>query len=148
MNTAALHTELTTDPVSVGYASALAAGNDNDCAALLNAQTGVGAATISLPSLTHDEFAMMIAPAVFALGQATSALQTKWTPMLNLVSGVQTIQLNATIMGLLNQLVTDGLLTAAELSAGITRTGSRAEVLLGVGAVVTPYDITVAMGRA
>lgn len=147
MDTAALHAELTTDPMSVGYASALSAGNDAHCAAMLNALTGPGAGNVTLSSMSHDEFALMIAPAVFALGQSTQTLQTKWTPMLNLISGVTTVDLNPSILGIVGQLVTDGLMAQAQIDDGITRPGSRAEILWGVGTVVQWIDVAHAMGR-
>ncbi len=149
MDYTALKTELTTDPKSLGYAPLLTATNDAGCAALLNATTGNGAATVNLPSLTHDQFALLIAPVVMSLGSATTALQTKWTPMLNLISGIQSVTLNSTILGMINALSSDfpTELTAAQITSATTKTGSRAEVLFGVGTVIQWTDIAHAMGR-
>ncbi|WP_297478425.1 hypothetical protein [Ferrovum sp.] len=83
-----LNSELTTDPQKIGYATPLAATNDNAVAVLINAITGPGAATITIPSLTHDELATLIAPVVMAIGSASSALQAQWNPMLALISGI------------------------------------------------------------
>lgn len=142
---AALKTELYTDPKSMNYAAQ--SGNDAVIAGLLNAFTGPGAETITLPYLSHDDFAVMIAPAVMALGSATTTLQTKWTPMLNLISGTQRVTLSARNMGMLNGLVTDGLLAATDITAGTTRIGSRAEVLYGAGTIAEWQDIARAEGR-
>jgi hypothetical protein len=149
MDYTALKTELTTDPKSLGYAPLLTATNDAGCAALLNATTGNGAATVNLPSLTHDQFALLIAPVVMALGSATTALQTKWTPMLQLLGGVQTVMLNQTVMGLINALSAGfpTQLPASAITAATTKTGSRAEVLFGAGTVIQWTDIAHAMGR-
>jgi hypothetical protein len=145
----ALNSELTTDPKGVGYATPLAATNDNAVAALLNVITGPGAATITIPSLTHDEFATLIAPVVMALGSASAALQAQWTPMLNLISGINVFQTTAQNMAMLNALSSDfpNQLPASAITAATTRIGSRAEVLWGVGTVINWIDIAHAMGR-
>jgi hypothetical protein len=144
----ALKSEISTDPKAIGYAAQITVENDNGVANLINALTGAGAVTITLQTMTHDAFAMMIAPAVMALGTATAALNTKWTPLLNLVSGITTVHLTPTVFGMVNGLVTDALLTAAAVTAGTTRTGSRAEVLWGEGTVIGWRDVAAAYGRA
>ncbi|GBL46222.1 hypothetical protein SFMTTN_2035 [Sulfuriferula multivorans] len=149
LSDAQLNTELTTDPMALGYAPYVTAGNDNECAALINALTGPGAATISLPSISHDTFALLIAPVVMALSGATTALQAKWTPMLNLIIGVTVVTLDATVLGLLSALSMDfpTYLPTASITAATSRIGSRAEVLWGSGASVQPIDVQHAMGR-
>ncbi len=143
----ALKTELESDPKMMGFAPNLADTNDAANAALLNALTGPGAQVQPLQFRTHDQFALMIAPAVMALGMAATALQTKWTPMLHLLSGVQNVALDATIMLMLNALVTDGLMTASQVTAGTTKMCSRAEVLFGIGTIAQWQDVAKAMGR-
>ena len=64
MDYAALKTELTTDPKGLGYAASLASTNDVATAVLINATTGPGAAVVPLVSLSHDDFALLIAPVV------------------------------------------------------------------------------------
>lgn len=144
-----LHAELTTDPIALGYAPYVAAGNDNQCAAIINALTGPGTASIALPSMTHDEFALLIAPVVMALGGSTAALQAKWTPMLNLISGVSVVVLNSTVMGMLSALSADfpAQLPTSSITAATTRIGSRAEVRWGAGTMPQPIDVQHAMGR-
>jgi hypothetical protein len=149
MDYAALKTELTTDPKGIGYATPLAATNDNAVAALINATTGPGSGTITLPSLTHDEFAMLIAPVVMAIGGSSAALQATWYPMLNLISGISIVQTTTQNMGMLGALSSafPTQLPASAITAATTRIGSRAEVLWGAGTVIQWQDIATAMGR-
>jgi hypothetical protein len=144
-----LNSELTADPKGLGYSTPLAATNDNAVAALLNATTGAGAATITIPSLTHDEFATLIAPVVMAIGSASAALQAQWTPMLNLISGISIVQTTTQNMGMLGALSSafPTQLPASAITAATTRIGSRAEVLWGVGTVINWIDVAKAMGR-
>lgn len=148
MDYAALKTELTTDPKAIGYASQLNI-SDIAVAAMLNATTGNGAATVNLPSIAHDDLAILIAPVVMALSTATAALQAQWGPMLQLIGGIQSVALNAQNLGMLNALSADfpTQLPASAVTAATTRMGSRAEVLFGVGTVVSWTDIAKAMGR-
>ena len=141
---ASLKTELDTDPKAIGYAQQV--GNDAVIAGMLNSLTAPGAETITLPVMTHDQFAALIAPAVMELGSST-AMQTKWNPMLTLASSAQNVGTTPQNMGLLNALVADGLMTAEQVTAGTTRIGSRAEVLYGAGTVIEWQDIARAEGR-
>lgn len=149
MDYAALHTEITTDPLAVGYASPLAAMNDNAVAALLNAVTGVGAATITLLSLSHDALATLIAPVTMNLSIASTILQTKWAPMLTLIGGISSFQTTPQNMGMLNALSADfpTQLPANAITAATTRIGSRAEILFGVNTIIDWQYVAVAMGR-
>ena len=135
--------------MGLGYAPSLASTNDIVTASLINATTGKGAAVVALPSLSHDEFAMLIAPVGMGLSTATTTLQAKWSPMLQLFGGVQTVNLTPQIMGMLDDLSTDfpTPLPAATVTASTTKEGSRAEVLWGAGTVVQWQDIAIAMGR-
>ena len=69
--------------------------------------------------------------------------------MLQLLGGVQTVNLTPQIMGMLDDLSTDfpTPLPAATVTASTTKEGSRAEVLWGAGTVVQWQDIAIAMGR-
>lgn len=144
-----LNSELVNDPMKIGYATPLAATNDNQVAALINATTGPGAATITIPSLTHDDLATLIAPVVMAMSSASSALQAQWTPMLALITGINVFQTTAQNLGMLNQLSADfpTQLPASAITAATTRIGSRAEVLWGAGTIIQWRDIANSMGR-
>lgn len=143
MDITALKAELTTDPKGLGYGPNLTSTNDVANAVLINSLTGPGAASITLPSLSHDELTVLIAPVVMALGSATVALQDKWNPMLNLISGVSAFQTIPQNLGMLNALSADfpTQLPTSAITAATTRIGSRAEVLFGAGTVVTWYYI-------
>jgi len=154
MDYAALYTELTTDPAAVGYASAVTAGNDNACAALLNAPS---AAVVTLTSIGKGALLRGIIPALDQLASGvdvnasalTAQIQSKWNNRFAaLRAGDDVIALDAPLMVMLGQLVTDNIVTQAVIDAFSKRTGSRAEVLFGAGTVVQPHDVTVAMGRA
>ncbi len=149
MDYIALKTELTTDPKGLGYAANLATTNDIANAALYNSTTGPGAQVLTLPSLTHDEFAMLIAPVVMALSTATTALQAQWTPMLQLIGGVQTVVLNTQTLGIINALSADfsTQLPDSAVTAATTKMCSRCEVQNGVGVVAQWQDIAKATGR-
>ena len=149
MDYSALKTELTTDPKGLGYAASLASTNDVQTAALINAATGPGAAVVPLVSLSHGDFAMLIAPVVMGLSTATAALQAKWAPMLQLLGGVNTVNLTSEVMGMLDDLSTDfpTPFPASAVTAATTKEGSRAEVLWGAGTVISWQDVAIAMGR-
>ena len=145
---AALTSELTNDPLKIGYSAELNI-SDIAVAGMLNATTGNGAATVNLPSLSHDDFVILIAPVVMNLSAATAALQAQWTPMLNLISGVSNITLDTQNMGMLNALSADfpNQLTASAITAATTRMGSRAEILFGIGTTIAWQDVAQALGR-
>ena len=142
-----LNIELTTDPAKVGYANTLPTSSIAT-AALGNAQNSVNG-TGTYPSLTHDQFALMIAPVVMELGSSTTALQAKWTPMLQLIGGVSTVLLTPAILGMINALSADfpAQLPASAIAAITTRPLSRFEALWGFGTTVTFQQIDQAMGR-
>lgn len=140
-----LHTELTTDPLAVGYAAHLNI-SDNAVADLLNATTGPGAASITIPQFTKEQFATGVLPAVQALPLATAAIQAKWTPMLNVALAMNTLYY-ATTAPLLAGLVADGLMSAVQVDAFTKRAGSRAEALFGYGTQIVWQDVARAMGR-
>ena len=141
-----LKTELTTDPKGVGYSQPLAATNDNAVAALLNATTGPGALTLTIQTYTKEQFLTGIMPAIEALGTATAALQAKYQPILQVTLSVSTI-LYAVAQPILTSLISDGLLTQAEVTAFTTRQGSSMERLYGAGTVAAWTDVAKAMGR-
>ena len=146
---AELNTELTTDPKGLGYAANITSTNDAANAALINATTGPGAATVTLPSITRDQLAELIAPVVLAFSSASAAVQAQWQPMLTLIDGISTFNCTAANLGMLTELSAafPNQLTAAQIAAATTRMGSRAEVLWGVGTYVSWQQIAAALGR-
>lgn len=132
-NYVALKNELNTDPKGLGYAALLAKGADTDLANLLNATTGNGAGQVSQGIVSRNTFLHSILPAAGALrsGAITADVKSWWQDcVLRFVESADAIDTaDAGVQGLLSQAVADGILTAAQQTAALTRTGSRAEVI-------------------
>ena len=130
---AALHTELTTDPVSMGYLPLVQKANDQAVADLINSLTSPGVASIFRNDVKPPEVLNAIVAADFAAMTqlAVSQLQLFLSqPFLDAtLSNTRTIFLN---------IFTGMSATRTALSAVFQRNGSRAEVLWGAGFVVTP----------
>ena len=155
MDYAALKSEITTDPKALGYAPLINV-SDNGIAGLLNSLTGLGAETINLLTQTKGAILRGIIPALDQLASGltlsnspiTSQTAQKWANRFSaLRSGDGVLALDANFMGLLGQMVTDGLITQPAIDAFTTRTGSRAEVLWGAGTVIQPDYVAKALGR-
>jgi hypothetical protein len=155
MNTAQLHAELTADPLALGYAAQLNI-SDNAIAAMLNATTGAGAAVISLTTQSKANILTGLIPALDQLATGvgyagtviTPAIDRKWTQRFTaLRAGNDQIDLTPQFMGMLGQLVSDGIIPQPYIDAFTVRVGSRAEVLWGAGTQVSPVDVQTAMGR-
>lgn len=153
MTPAELKAEIDTGPLAAELAPFVAAGNDNDCAAMLNAMSQ---AVIALPTIGKGALLRGIIPALDQLATGvnlsgvalTAQISAKWTNRFAaLRAGDDVMVLDAALMGLLGQLVTDGLMLQPYIDAFSKRNGSRAEVLWGAGTVVRPADIQHAMGR-
>ena len=153
---AALKNEISTDPLALGYAPYVTAGNDGAIAILLNALTGLGAATISITTLSRGAILRGTIPANDQLASGmtlanvaiSAAVSNKWASRFAALRGADpTMTMDATLMGLLGQLVTDGLMTQPYIDAFTKRTGSRAEVLWGMGTIVQWRDVAAAYGR-
>jgi hypothetical protein len=145
MNHPALLTELQTDPRQIGYAGPLAIGDQDALAAMLNAITGPGAATVTLASVPHDAFELGLAPALLGFSTLSATIQAKWQPILAALNSSTNVTINAETIGLLSTAVTDGVMTTAQATAIYQRTGSRAEVLFGAGTVVLISDVSAAV---
>jgi hypothetical protein len=151
----ALKNEITADPLAVGYGPKYLAGDDYTVAMLLNATTGVGAATMLAGWLTRGAVLKGVVPGTDQLatgltlsGAAISAaLNTKWTNRFAaLRGGDPAIQVDSGFMGLVNGLVSDGLMTQAYVDAFTKKTGSRAEALFGVDTVISIAQVAATRG--
>lgn len=141
-----LGTEISTDPEGLGLGELYDEGQYQGVANALNSLTGPGAASINLPSVSKDNFILAIAPALLVIPTLSSDLQTKWNLILNTVLGVNLIDLtNSNVTDLLEDAVSDGVLTSDQVTAATTRIGSRAEVLWGAGTVVSAEDVSLAI---
>jgi hypothetical protein len=131
---AALWTEISTDPAHVGYAGQ----SDGGIETLINATTGPGAGTLNVPGMlvTRNAFAYVFAPAALQLEiwtrtQPTNATYLKYADWYAMLKGsaATNVAISGAIAALLQEMVSDGLITQAALTALTTVQGSRAEVL-------------------
>ena len=149
-----LKTELTTDPLGLGYASTLPT-SDIATASLLNSLTGKGTATITIPLFSRGELLALLIPLEDQLSSGVTISNTaltqlvlnKWSGRFDALRSGDTFIATNIILPLLNSAVTDNITTAASITQITTRTGSRAEVLFGAGTVIQHSDISKAMGR-
>lgn len=149
-----LKTELTTDPLGLGYASTLPT-SDIATAFLLNSLTGKGTATITIPLFSRGELLALLIPLEDQLSSGVTISNTaltqlvlnKWSSRFDALRSGDTFIATNIMLPLLNSAVTDNITTAAFITQITTRTGSRAEVLFGAGTVIQHSDISKAMGR-
>lgn len=144
IDSTALASEITADPLGLGYAAQIAIGSDTGIAALLNATTGPGAAQVTLPGMSRDAFLSACLPGVIALAGLNGTIQAKWDRLLGVAQAADSITA-ANIAAVLSMAVTDGVLTSQQAAAIGVRTGSRAEVLFGAGTVVGASDVSMAL---
>ena len=143
MTKAALYTELTTDPQSLGYAPFVAANNDKALADLLNDKTK-GAAIDRVRVTASELQSCVIAAEAVALTPAQAAL---WTHILLAAADGGILMSDNQIR---NQILavftaTGGGTTKAKISNAQQRLGSRAEVLWGENASVSHGDVGIAL---
>ncbi len=140
----ALKSELTADPLTLGYAPFVSGGNDTALVGLLNA-VGAGANfAIFNPSIGLATLIANIAPADFA---ALTALQLQ---QLQLLLAVGQLDLTQSNIRAIVTAIFAGSTTATKnaMTALAKRQGSRCEVLFGAGSSVSTRDIAVALRGA
>jgi hypothetical protein len=143
---AALKQEVTADPLGLGYAARVAAGDDAGVAALLNAAAGPGAAAVAVQSMARGDFLLAIGGAYLALPNLSAAVQAKWDRILAVIRAADAVTVaSPLVQNLLALAVADGVLAQADVDAVKTRTGSRAEVLFGAGTAVSGSDVSYAL---
>jgi len=150
INYAALKTELQTDPQTYGYAAALAAGEPETVAALLNkvrnGTDGEAAITINRTTISPTEVLRVI-----TVGDFRANLTNMAASWFESVTQYGTLQLrdaqgaSTPTRDNFIALFSNGSATLTRLAALETRNGSRAEQLYGEGTVITPQDIATAM---
>lgn len=138
-----LATELNTDPLGLGYASLMSAGDHSGLADVLNDKTGLGAGTIDREVV---DAATLQGQVVASEYTALSAVQQQlWLALL--VASQGSVKVNDSgITGQVLQVWGAGTTTRGNMAALQTRQGSRAEVLWGDGAVVTHTAVAEALG--
>jgi hypothetical protein len=139
-----LHTEITTDPLSLGYAALVASGSDGGIAALLNAFSAV---QISRGIVTTEVFLSDFGVQILTI-LSDATLSVSFGPAVKMLSFARTIDYgHSVVQGALAKMVqaSVGGLTSAQVSAITSRPASRAEILFGGGVVVTSNDIAKAL---
>jgi hypothetical protein len=151
----ALKNEITTDPVLLGYSPKYLAGDDYTVVSMLNALTGAGAVQMLAGSLPRGIILKGLIPGTDQLATGltlsgaaiSSALNTKWiNRFAALRGGDPAIQIDSGFMGLVNGLVSDGLMTQASIDAFTKKTGSRAEALFGADTVISIAQVAATRG--
>ena len=147
MTPAALKAEIQTGPHAAALAPFVASGNDTAIAAFLNSQTGAGAASVNRATIAKPLLMEALIPVVLALSAANPAIQGKWDRFLSMLRSVETFRIPV-INALLQMVVADGLMSQAQVDAIKVQTGSRAELLFGIGTVVSITDVAGSLRNA
>ena len=150
---ATLKSEIQTDPAKLGYATNIGV-SDNAIAAMLNATTGSGAASINLTTVTKGALLLGMIPWLdqIAAGQTLagaalpSATATKWQLRFQALQAADPVIQVAQLAPMMSEAITDGIGTQAQIDAVTKRTGSRAEVLFGEGTTIQASDVLTALG--
>ncbi len=157
MDLAALRDEIVGDPKPIGYAPMLNGRNgpfqhDWEIAELLNTpgREMVGRGTISRDDAVTLLFPILsnVVGGLVSADAATQAKAAKWRELYNLAL-VPKASLNmqsVTVAGLLAAIKADGFASDEEITAATMQPGSRAELLFGLGAVVTADHVADALG--
>lgn len=144
---AALNTELTTDPESLGYAQWIpvaSPGANANIAELINATTGAGASTLSNDPVTGSTFLAALDPVEL------SSLTSQQMAVVQLYTTADTVAIgepNVQSWIMSTWPAETSPRTNAALMALFNRPCSRAEVLFGRGAQVGTSDIYTALNQ-
>lgn len=147
INHAALAAEIQNDPLSLGYADRVSAGDDAGLASLLNLVRD--SITVKDDLMSRSDFQLAVLPAVLGIDALSGALKAKWERIFQIINASETVRIgHPSVAALLTAAVTDGLLTQETANAVGNRKGSRAEALFGVGTSLTHLDISIALRNA
>ena len=138
MDYSALKNELQNDPTSLGYAAFLNAGAYSPVTALLNETRG----TISIDRDLLESYEIINATVPAEWGSLSAAEKQRYQT----VTGAGKVDpRNANVRATFQAMFAGGTQTRANLTALLTRNGSRAEQLFGADVVVTAEDIAKAL---
>ncbi len=131
-----LKQEIQNDPSNLGYASSLAIRDDISLANILNTVRSGSDYIVTKGRITRDQFVEDTTSVVYNLMVLESQGSDKavfWLRVFDrLVSNSDTINaLDVNLIGLLDQMIADNVLTSEEKSFILNRQGSRSEVLFG-----------------
>lgn len=116
-----------------------------DCQAISDYYAGATATLVNHPILPKSDFLIGVMAGIAALNGAPT-LQNKWDRFLRVVSSVETVRVSSpAVQSLLGQLVTDNLMTQAQVDAFSKRAATRGENLLGAGVVISITDVAEAI---
>jgi hypothetical protein len=131
-----LKQEIQNDPSNLGYASSLAIRDDISLANILNTARSGSDYIVTKGRITRDQFVEDTTSVVYNLMVLESQGSDKavfWLRVFDrLVSNSDTLNaLDVNLIGLLDQMIADNVLTSEEKSSILNRQGSRSEVLFG-----------------
>ena len=138
----ALHSEINTDTTQMGYAALVTIGSDAGIASLLNMPS---ASRVSRQVVSRETFMVDFGPQVLTILSDTT-LSANFGPLLKLLALVSTVDYsNALVAGALHNMIGVGGLTQTAISSLTTRPASRAEILFGIGIIVSGNDVSMAL---
>ena len=131
-----LKQEIQNDPSNLGYADSLAIRDDIGLANILNTVRSGSDYLVTKGRITRDQFVEDTTSVVYNLMVLESQGSDKavfWLRVFDrLVSNSDTINsLDVNLIGLLDQMIADNVLSSQDKSSIINRQGSRSEVLFG-----------------
>ncbi len=140
-------TEFTTDPASIGYAEALSSGNTGGLESLVNAMNpAFGVPVEFLPRITLIGYLDSCNVLLAIMGDTTHASCAKFRLFFSHPDFAQIPMGNQQVLATFQALVTDGLMTAEQLTGlrdlAIRKPASRAEFLWGSGTNIGHTRIT------
>lgn len=137
---AALNTEITIDPESLGYAFLITDGNDQGIADLLNAVSSSWPIERDL----IEAYEVIDATDAGDWTALTAAERVRYQT----ITGAGQINVKSTnVRAAFGAMFGAGTTTRANLLALQSRNGSRAEILFGSGTRITHTDVAIALGR-
>lgn len=138
MDYTALKNELQTDPAALGYAASIASGALSPVVALLNAVRG----TILIDRDLIESYEIINATVPTEWAALSAAEKQRYQT----VTGAGQVDCrNANVRATFQAMFGAGTTTRANLTALLTRQGSRAEQLFGAGTYVSAEDIAKAL---
>lgn len=140
INPSLLKTEIQQDPKALGFASLVAAGNDQGIADLLNGLSGPGTGSAFRDNIQPKEILAALQPADFA---ALTALQLA---QLQAITGQGVVDATSANGRAIYLNIFAGMTNSiTALTALTSRVSSRAEALFGAGTVISAGDVSFAL---
>lgn len=145
LSKAALNTELTTDPASMGYAAHVAANDDAALSAILCDQAAGAAKGYTLNKATITAAELQSCVVVSEWVTRTADQKTGWQNILIASSDTGVPTSNANIISQVVAIWPNGTTTLANISAARARSCSRAEQIGGEGYAPSAGEVSIAL---